>query len=119
MQAQSDRGQGGPEPGDRHIARGIIGLADKHDPPGLKVACARAIAAGDPSYRTIKEILAAGTERDQFPAPISQGRRRDRVVGGVHPHDDHPGGAGLGRDQEPMAVPRQGGDTDARRPAPR
>jgi transposase len=49
-------------------AQGIIGLADKHDPGRLEAACAKATAAGDPSYRTIKGILTAGTERDQAPA---------------------------------------------------
>ena len=43
-------------------AQGVIGLADKHDPARLEAACAKATAAGDPSYRTIKGILAAGTE---------------------------------------------------------
>ena len=43
-------------------AQGVIGLADKHDPDRLEAACAKAITAGDPSYRTIKGILAAGTE---------------------------------------------------------
>lgn len=43
-------------------AQGVLGLADKHDPPRLEAACARATAAGDPSYRTIKGVLAAGTE---------------------------------------------------------
>jgi hypothetical protein len=49
-------------------AQGVIGLADKHDPDRLETACAKAITAGDPSYRTIKGILAAGTETDQPPA---------------------------------------------------
>jgi transposase len=43
-------------------AQGVLGLADKHDPARLEAACAKATAAGDPSYRTIKGILAAGTE---------------------------------------------------------
>ena len=43
-------------------AQGVLGLADKHDPARLEAACAKAIAAGDPSYRTVKGILAAGTE---------------------------------------------------------
>jgi hypothetical protein len=47
-------------------AQGVAGLADRHDPSRLEAACARALAAGDPSYRTIKGILAAGTDR---PAP--------------------------------------------------
>ena len=40
-------------------AQGVLGLADRHDPDLLESACAKAIAAGDPSYRTIKGILAA------------------------------------------------------------
>ena len=43
-------------------AQGVLGLADRHDPARLEAACATATAAGDPSYRTIKGILAAGTE---------------------------------------------------------
>jgi transposase len=54
-------------------AQGVIGLADKHDPGRLEAACAKAIAAGDPSYRTIKGILAAGIERDQLPAAAGDG----------------------------------------------
>ena len=54
-------------------AQGVIGMADKHDPSRLEAACARAITAGDPSYRTIKGILAAGTDRDQLPAAAAAG----------------------------------------------
>ena len=54
-------------------AQGIIALADKHDPGRLEAACGKAIAAGDPSYRTVKGILAAGTERDQPPAAAGDG----------------------------------------------
>ena len=43
-------------------AQGVLGLRDKHTPERLEAACARAIAVGDPSYRTVKGILAAGTE---------------------------------------------------------
>jgi hypothetical protein len=43
-------------------AQGVLGLADKHNPDRLEAACAKATTAGDPSYRTIKGILAAGTE---------------------------------------------------------
>ena len=58
-------------------AQGVLGLADKHDPARLEAACAKATAAGDPSYRTIKGILAAGTET--APAPgraVTAARRR-------------------------------------------
>jgi transposase len=54
-------------------AQGLIGLADKHDPGRLEAACAKAIAAGDPSYRTVRGILAAGAERDQLPAAAGDG----------------------------------------------
>jgi hypothetical protein len=54
-------------------AQGIIGLADRHDPSRLEAACAKAIAAGDPSYRTVKGILAAGTERDTPAASAGDG----------------------------------------------
>jgi transposase len=54
-------------------AQGVIGLADKHDPGRLEAACAKAITAGDPSYRTVRGILAAGSERDQLPAAAGDG----------------------------------------------
>ena len=53
-------------------AQGVVGMADRHDPSRLEAACAKAIAAGDPSYRTIKGILAAGTDRDR-PAAAAAG----------------------------------------------
>jgi hypothetical protein len=43
-------------------AQGVLGLATKHGQARLEAACRRAIEVGDPSYRTIKGILAAGTE---------------------------------------------------------
>ena len=54
-------------------AQGVIGLADKHDPSRLEAACAKAVTAGDPSYRTVRGILAAGTETDQLPAAAGDG----------------------------------------------
>jgi len=54
-------------------AQGVIGLADKHDPSRLEAACAKAVTAGDPSYRTVRGILAAGAERDQPPAAAGDG----------------------------------------------
>ena len=48
-------------------AQGIIRLADKHDAERLDAACRRALQVGDPTYRTIKGILAAGTEHDGQP----------------------------------------------------
>jgi hypothetical protein len=54
-------------------AQGVIGLADRHDPGRLDAACARAITAGDPSYRTVKGILAAGAEAQALPAAAGDG----------------------------------------------
>jgi len=45
-------------------AQGVLGLADQHTAPRLEAACARALAVGDPSYKTVKGILVAGTEHD-------------------------------------------------------
>ena len=44
--------------------QGVIGLADKYDTVRLNAACRRALDVGDPTYRTVKGILAAGTETD-------------------------------------------------------
>jgi hypothetical protein len=54
-------------------AQGVLGLADKHDPARLEKACARAIEVGDPTYRTVKGILVAGTEADPAPEPTGDG----------------------------------------------
>lgn len=49
-------------------AQGVIGLAGKHSSARLEAACRLALDVGDPSYRTIKGILAAGTETTTAPA---------------------------------------------------
>jgi transposase len=54
-------------------AQGVLGLADKHGPVRLELACAKAIAVGDPTYRTIKGILAAGLETDPPPPATGDG----------------------------------------------
>ncbi len=54
-------------------AQGVIGLDSKHQPGRLEAACAKAIAAGDPSYRTVKGILTAGTEADPVTTPAGDG----------------------------------------------
>lgn len=54
--------------------QGIIGLADKYTPARLNAACRRALDVGDPTYRTVKGILAAGTEThpaDEPAAPVA------------------------------------------------
>lgn len=54
-------------------AQGVLGLADKHNPGRLEAACAKAHAVGDPSYRTVKGILAAGAEDLPVVAPTGDG----------------------------------------------
>ncbi|MBI2323289.1 MAG: IS21 family transposase [Chloroflexi bacterium] len=44
-------------------AQGILRLAERYGPARLDAACARALAFGDPSYRTIKTILERGLDR--------------------------------------------------------
>jgi hypothetical protein len=43
-------------------AQGVLRLGDRYGPARLDAACARALAVGDGSYRTVKGILAAGTD---------------------------------------------------------
>ena len=49
-------------------AQGVLRLAGRYGDERLEAACQRAIEAGDPSYRTVKGVLAAGTEN----APVQQ-----------------------------------------------
>lgn len=49
--------------------QGVLRLAERHSPERLDAACACALAAGDPSYRTVKGILAAGVEAPREPEP--------------------------------------------------
>ena len=44
--------------------QGIVRLRERYGAERLDAACARALAVGDPGYRTVKGILAAGTERE-------------------------------------------------------
>ena len=50
--------------------QGIIRLREKYGDDRLDLACARALAVGDPGYRTVKGILVAGTEADQDPPAV-------------------------------------------------
>ena len=47
--------------------QGIIRLREKYGDDRLDAACARALAVGDPNYRTVKGILVAGTEHGDDP----------------------------------------------------
>ncbi|HXL62817.1 MAG TPA: IS21 family transposase [Mycobacterium sp.] len=63
--------------------QGITRLRDKYGDARLDAACARALAVGDPRYRTVKGILVAGTEhgddppRHHIPAPPAMLRGPD------------------------------------------
>jgi transposase len=52
-------------------AQGVLALRKTVTDQRLDAACARALAVGDPSYRTIKGILAAGTECDGITEPAA------------------------------------------------
>ncbi|HEV8626777.1 MAG TPA: IS21 family transposase [Acidimicrobiia bacterium] len=52
-------------------AQALLGLADRHPPSRVDAACRLAISVGDPCYRTVKGILAAGTE--QVATPPAEG----------------------------------------------
>ncbi|GAA4263365.1 Mu transposase domain-containing protein [Dactylosporangium darangshiense] len=81
-------------------AQGVLGLADKHGREWLELACAKAIAAGDPSYRTIKGILGAGAETDPPPPPTGDGGASAHLhgpaalFGNVYPLPSRDGGEG-------------------------
>jgi transposase len=51
-------------------AQGVLRLGQRHGDGRLEAACARATEAGDPSYRTVKGILAAGTEHEAVQPPL-------------------------------------------------
>lgn len=50
-------------------AQGVLRLADTYGDVRLDLACRRAITVGDPSYKTVKGILIAGTENDGVDRP--------------------------------------------------
>jgi hypothetical protein len=54
-------------------AQGVLGLADKHNVARLEAACTKAITVGDPTYKTVKGILAAGTEDLPVHEPAGDG----------------------------------------------
>jgi transposase len=46
-------------------AQGVIRMADKYGTARLQAACEKATLAGDPAYRTIRNILQAGVEDEE------------------------------------------------------
>jgi hypothetical protein len=81
-------------------AQGVLRLAEQHGPKRLDAACQRALAVGDPSYRTVKGILVAGAEHAPLPQPQT-GRDVPALLRGPAallgdlpaPHDHHAHGA--------------------------
>jgi transposase len=53
-------------------AQGLVRLGERYGAARLEAACARALAFGDPSYRTVKTILERGLEQQPAPVPVQQ-----------------------------------------------
>jgi hypothetical protein len=62
-------------------AQGVVGLAEGNGAARLEAACGKALAAGDPTYRTIKGILVAGTETDQLARQAGDGGAQAHLHG--------------------------------------
>lgn len=50
-------------------AQGVLALSERHGKERLEAACRRALDVGDPSYKTVKGILLAGTEAERDDVP--------------------------------------------------
>ena len=61
-------------------AQGILGLRTKYGTDRLEHACAAALAAGDPSYRTIKGILVTGADTAHLQAAEAGQRAADTAA---------------------------------------
>jgi transposase len=109
-------------------AQGVLGLGGKYDDARLEAACHKALAVGDPTYKTVKGILAAGTETDPVPPGTGDAGAGAFLHGPAHlfavddspgdSHDDNPGHAhGDGHDHGPGDSPDQGHAPDERQAA--
>lgn len=89
-------------------AQGVLGLATKYGPERLETACGKALLVGDPTYRTIKGILAAGAETDPPPAGAGDGGAAaflhgpDMLFGNVVPLTSTNDARRPGPDDEPV-----------------
>ena len=67
----------------------LIRLQNRYGQVRLEAAAKRAIAFGDPSYRTVKRILALGLDQEELPLPVSLppattfARSADELVGTI------------------------------------
>jgi transposase len=59
-------------------AQAVLRLGDRYGAERLDAACRRALAVGDPSYRTVKGILATGA--DQVPLPLEIERPTAKTI---------------------------------------
>ena len=73
-----------PEQGFRSCL-GIFRLGRRHGPERMEAACARALAVGSLSYRSVDSILKAGLDRAPLPEPVPVRATR------VHPNVRGPG----------------------------
>jgi transposase len=64
-------------------AQGVLVLADKYGAERLDAACGRALAVGDPAYRTVKGILVVGAETT---APDARGGGSASAATPAHLH---------------------------------
>lgn len=64
-------------------AQGVIRLAERYGAERLGAACSRALAFGDPSYRTIKTILERGLDQQPGDEGLTQGRLADAFLRGA------------------------------------
>jgi len=64
-------------------AQAVVRLADRYGAERLNAACSRALAFGDPSYRTIKTILERGLDQHVGDEGLTQGRLADAFLRGA------------------------------------
>jgi len=93
-------------------AQGILRLADAHGAQRLDAACACALAAGDPTYRTVRGILAAGTETATVGSGTGRASRTVTAATSAPAHLHGPDGL-LGHLPEPPSTqPADADDAD-------
>ena len=67
----------------------LVRLANRFTAERLEAACQRALAFGDPSYKTVKRILAQGLDVQEVAVPVALpiattfARRTDELVGAL------------------------------------
>jgi hypothetical protein len=85
-------------------AQGVLRLGERYGPGRLDAACQRALLVGDPSYRTVKGILGAGSDR--APLAIQPQLPMAQIPALLH------GSAALTGDLPTLTDPAHDGDHD-------